>query len=58
MQPISEADYFLRTKEFQLWLQEARKTFLDEIPAEEARSLERRPTPASQSSQRHNTAAS
>ena len=39
MQPISEADYFLRTKEFQLWLQEARKTFLDEIPAEEARSL-------------------
>ena len=39
MQPISEADYFLKTKEYQLWLSEARKTFLDEIPAEEARSL-------------------
>jgi len=42
MQPIAEGDYFLRTKEFQLWLSEARKTFLDEIPAEEARALFRK----------------
>ena len=46
MQPIAEADYFLKTKEFQQWLSEARKTFLDEIPAEEARA---NPSPSASS---------
>ena len=42
MQPIAEGDYFLKTKEFQQWLSEARKTYLDEVPAEEARALFRK----------------
>jgi len=37
MNPISEDDYFLKTKEFQLWLQETERKYLDEMPAKEAR---------------------
>ncbi|KAL1521312.1 hypothetical protein AB1Y20_020980 [Prymnesium parvum] len=37
--PIGEDDYFGRAAEFQLWLQEARGTFLDEMPSEEARRI-------------------
>ena len=40
--PISEDDYFARTREFQLWLQEARNTFLDELQGDEARRLFRK----------------
>lgn len=39
VEPISEADYFLKTREFQQWLTEARQTFLDEVSSEEARRL-------------------
>ena len=38
-EPISEDDYFAKSREFQLWLQEARSTFLDEISSEEAHRL-------------------
>ena len=38
-EPISESDYFLKTAEFQHWLQEKRSTFLDEITSDEARRL-------------------
>lgn len=37
--PISEADYFKRAPEFQLWLAEARRQYIDEISGEEARRL-------------------
>ena len=37
--PISEDDYFAKSKEFQLWLHEARSTYLDEVSSEEARKL-------------------
>ena len=39
---ISDADYFQKAPEFQLWLQEARSTFLDEISSDEARRLFRK----------------
>lgn len=38
-EPISEADYFLKATEFQQWLQQERRTFLDEITSDEARRL-------------------
>ena len=37
--PIGESDYFAKSAEFQLWLQEARGTFLDEMPSEDARKI-------------------
>ena len=37
VEPISEADYFLKTTEFQQWLHEEKRTFLDEITSEDAR---------------------
>ena len=40
--PISEDDYFVKTAEYQLWLQEARKVYLDEIGSEEGRRLFKR----------------
>ena len=37
VEPISEADYFLKAAEFQKWLHEERRTFLDEISSDDAR---------------------
>ena len=36
---ISADDYFQKAREFQLWLSEARRVFIDELPSEEARRL-------------------
>lgn len=40
--PISEADYFAKSHEFQSWLADKRQTYLDEISGEEARRLFRK----------------